>query len=94
MLTVWKYQVVGDGEIQVPKGGRVLHVAEQHGRPTVWMLVDPRASKDVWHLAVLATGEWGVNSDWTYLGTARCGAYVWHVFLRYVTVVDYGGEQS
>ena len=43
MKTVWKYPIPVDDVVAItmPKGAEILHVSEQHGTPTMWVLVDP-----------------------------------------------------
>ena len=43
MKTVWKFRIpLGNVvSIQMPRGAEILHVAEQHDYPCMWVLVDP-----------------------------------------------------
>lgn len=80
---VWKFSLqAGPQVIMMPKGARVLHVHEQGNQPCVWALVDTEAANDVRGFAVIGTGN-NLDEKITsaiYHGSARCGAFVWHVF--------------
>ena len=82
---IWKFKVntTGDTELQMPAGARVIHVA---GNPTgltgvyLWAIVDPATALETRRFKSVGTGfgfdEFGLE----HLGTAICGAFVWHVF--------------
>lgn len=100
--TIWKFELPLKGITAVtyeevvavmPRGARVLHVAEQGaadiaglaigGRLCLWALVDPRAEKCERRFFIRGTGwELRNREPWRYLGTAICagGFHVWHVF--------------
>ena len=43
MKTIWKFAIpLGDlVSIAMPRGAKIIHVANQFGMPTIWALVDP-----------------------------------------------------
>jgi hypothetical protein len=64
----------------MPEGANVLHVASQSGVPTLWCDVDPQAAEVAREFEITGTGHPTSEKDRTYLGTAHCGSYVWHVW--------------
>jgi len=83
MRVVYKYAVpVSAGRrhpISVSTDARLLHVAEQHGEPTLWLETDPYEVQETREFQVIGTG-WQVPEQTAYVGTAHCGAFVWHVY--------------
>ena len=64
----------------VPVGGRVLHVAGQGDVPCVWIEVGGEvAVEEERTFQMVGTGH-PVPESATYLGTAHCGPFVWHVY--------------
>jgi len=58
--TIWKFGLsVTDGPqtLEIPKRAELLHVADQHGIPTLWMLVDTDAELVTRHFVVHGTGH-------------------------------------
>lgn len=81
MMRVFKYQFDLDDEVEVkmPFSAKVLRVAEQHGRPTMWALVDDEHTVHTFRFLIRGTGHpvpYGVG----HVGTFFAGAFVWHVF--------------
>ena len=87
MLTIWKYPIPVQDNIQVemPKGARVLTVQMQMDVPYVWALVNPQAEKEIRTFRLVGTGHEIRHSDkLTYIGTFQLegGALVFHLFER------------
>lgn len=84
---VWKFDVQPTQypiAVEMPKGARILTMAEQHGTLRVWALVDPMAPGSFRQLWVIGTG-WACDvSDFEWRATclASGGAFVWHLFER------------
>lgn len=82
--TVWKYPLMADEHLLVlPRPAEIVHVGAEPGRtfPTVWVEVRPGAPRRPRHLSVRGTGH-EVPEGATHLGSAVCGPFVWHVYLR------------
>jgi len=77
---IYKYEIPSeDVGIVMPKGGEVLHVGEQGGRPHAWVLVDPQDAPLVSRkLTIVGTSQ--LVPDAPYVGTFFNGQFVWHVF--------------
>lgn len=90
--TIWKFelQVTDVQRVRMPVGSRLLYVgAQDRGgpwvslQPTLWALVDPNAPYVDRLIAVVGTGNPAPDvddEDSIYVGTAICGALVWHIF--------------
>lgn len=81
---IFKYPLAVTAErqtIRIPAGGRIVCLHEQYGLPTLWAEI-PASEVDRLDergFLVVATGQpipWG----YSYVGTAHCGPYVWHVY--------------
>lgn len=86
MKTIYKYplplQFMPRGECQISMAarGKVLHVAEQNGDPCLWVEIEVDSPTALRNFCVVGTGH-AIRADYpAYLGTAHCGAFVWHVF--------------
>lgn len=101
MRAVWKYELPLDRNIllNMPQHAELVAVHNQRTQvagdtgwrdenvPTVWALVDTARPMVTRRLYVVGTGHEAPEPfEAKYVGTAVCGAYVWHVF-------D-GGERS
>lgn len=82
-MTVWKF-VIADPEtpVQMPRGARVLHVAEQRGDVCVWAEVDPSMPLEPRRFVVAGTGHPLPAYRGPFLGTVLLagGALVYHVW--------------
>lgn len=79
--TVWKYEIsLRDSPtvLGIPDGARILHVDDQHGIPTLWMLVNPDTPTVTRQFIVTGTGHLVPPS--TYIGTAVGPIFVWHIW--------------
>lgn len=85
---VWKYGIPVKPHVIVPmpKGARVIHVAEQHGTLCLWAVISrsaiPREQQER-HFFIRGTGQPLDNHvPWRHIATVLCedGALVWHVF--------------
>ena len=83
MHTIWKRQltpVAMTTTLEMPALAKVVHVAEQHGYPTIWYDVpDYNAPKTLRTFHVIETGGYARGE---YRGTVLLhgGAYVLHVY--------------
>lgn len=93
MRTIWKFILTLTAQCQtisMPRGGRILHVDQQNGLPTLWVEVDSGEAKEGRRFFVVGTGD-KVPDDSVYIGSvcvADAGApvipgmtaFVWHVY--------------
>ena len=84
MRQVWKFPINDADFIEVPEGGRVVHVAlQEHSKQIcVWIEVDPSTTEiRQRRFRVYGTG-WDVPDDAHHVGSILVsgGALVWHVY--------------
>lgn len=85
MKSIWKFPLSPITEVQIPAGAEVLTVKTQHGRPMLWMLVDPEREKEPRRFACIGTGD-GIEHPLVehlrYIDTfmVENDALVFHVF--------------
>ena len=84
MKVIYKYtlEVTDEQEVKMPAGAQILCVQVQHGRPTLWALVDPEKKLEDRRFFVHGTGN-PIHSDAKvkcYIGTVQINGFVWHVF--------------
>jgi len=79
-MTIWKYELRGAlTELEMPFGARVIHAGYQdNALPTLWAEVDPSLPSVTRRFWVTGTGH-DVPSG-VHVGSAVCGAFVWHVY--------------
>ena len=84
MLTIWKYTLQPECDVQVPVASKVLSVHEQHGDVNLWALVDPSNELITRHFSVYGTGHEVPAHPGEFIGTVHIhgGALVFHVFER------------
>ena len=88
MNTVWKTTLVDvkQQEIEVPKGAKMLHFAEQDDKFCVWYRCAPSPSGPYERrlIYIAATGDPIPDEPWRYIGTTliRGGTLVFHAFER------------
>lgn len=91
MITVWKYlpddTVADDGgwRVSIPRGGQIVHVATQHERPCMWILVDTDQPLEERLFRAYGTGHPVAHEpggDMQHAGTwlLEGGALVLHLF--------------
>lgn len=73
--------------INVPKGGRILHIDVQFGHPEMWILIDPEASFEDREFFIAMTGQEipeARHRNSEYVGTFLLsgGDLVLHLFER------------
>lgn len=85
MRTIHKYPLVltfADQRIGTPRVWRPVHVAMQHGEPTVWAEVDTDTGDGYERmLRVVGTGH-PVPDEYEHVGSSLDGPYVWHVYVK------------
>jgi hypothetical protein len=84
--TIWKFPLHAPSTgFPVQEPGIVRHVATQHGKPTLWIEVDPDDERGTRYrrFEVVATGQpisaqppFGI----VYHGTVFVDALVWHIY--------------
>jgi hypothetical protein len=78
---VWKYPVGTAAKVQVPKGGKVIHVGpDPTGVPCVWIEVDVGETvTEERTFAVFGTGH-PLSKGWHHRGSFVDAPYVWHIY--------------
>ena len=87
MTSIWKFPLSVQNEpvaVEMPRAADVFHVAGQGGSPCLWAVVDTEAPKETRRFLTIGTGWELPDEHGYYLGTAHCGALVWHVFEAFV----------
>lgn len=91
MIKVYKYTFNRlSPEITMPEGAKILHVAMQHGKPTLWALVDLKDTVIKHRFVIRGTGHTvpaGVDKEAAaiytgFIGTFFDGPFVWHMWKR------------
>jgi hypothetical protein len=96
MQVIYKYPLPLDDraiKLKMPWGARILHVAAQGDAlyPYLWALIETDERTVEREFVIVGTGNRcdGIapeaqgprpEAPRNYIGTAHCGAYVWHVF--------------
>lgn len=86
MKTIWKYPFKSNAwnTLTMPKGAQVLKLAIQHGRPTIWALVETVGPTEDREFGIFATGEQihAREGQLRFIDTffVDDGNYVFHVF--------------
>ena len=72
----------GPHHVAMPKGAKILTIADQAGKPTLWALVGelPLVDKVLW---MVGTG-WDLPDEMPleFVGTVFKNGYVWHFFVE------------
>jgi len=82
MKTVWKYPTKPDMfDLSLPVGAQVVHFDMQQGEPTIWVLVDTDAQRELRLFLVAGTGH-TVPDDTRHIASCidRNLGLVWHLF--------------
>lgn len=83
MKTVWKFPILGGFEqLPMPRGAKILHVADQGGIITLWAEVDTTAERVRRGVVVVGTGRPLPQGEGSHVGTVMQGEYVWHLYLE------------
>lgn len=83
---IYKYELrfLGDFNLEIPIGARVISIQNQHNKPIMWVLCDPKAEIESRKFRVILTGEKRKSSDLEgqFIGTFQLyeGDFVGHVF--------------
>ncbi len=84
MKSIWKYPVKIESEfsILIPKGGKVLSVDVQNGKPVFWVIVDPNEEKKSRVFRVYGSGHLHEDIKGRYIGSfqLQVGTFVGHLF--------------
>ena len=82
MRLVYKYPIVPPGiprHVEAPADARVVLVAMQDRRPTVWLEVDTEAPAVLRRFAVFGTGE-PLPPGVAHVGSCVDAPFIWHVY--------------
>lgn len=83
-MVIWKFAITDLDALtsQMTVGARVLAVQMQGDVPTMWVLMDPDATKQQRHFVVKGTG-WNFDAiGLEYVATWQQDGFVWHLFER------------
>ncbi len=81
MKEIWKFQLDGTHELDMPEEAKILTVGNQHHHITLWAEVDPGAVPETRRFRVYGTGHpFEASESLVYLGTVQEPPFVWHVF--------------
>lgn len=84
MLKIFKYPIATEDAqtIQLPEDAKILTVKTQHGKPCVWVLLDPDAQKILRHFTLYTTGGVIPERIGKYIGTFQMhnDSLVLHMF--------------
>lgn len=76
----YRFEISDDVRIELPAGAEVLHAEMQHGEPTLWVKVNPKAVKIVRFFRVVGTGQLFDDDRLTHVATFQQPPFVWHMF--------------
>lgn len=84
-MQIWKYLLTQyENNLEMPEGARLLTVQMQHATPTLWVEVDPTATRTQRKVCMVETGQDVDFTDYPayqgYVGTYQLGGYVGHVY--------------
>ena len=87
MLTVWKFELEGNTniEVEIPEGAEILTFATQRHKPCLWCLVNTKNRKETRRFLLAATGRSLDNEKVIdYIGTIQLegGNLIYHLFER------------
>ena len=85
--SIWKYElaVTDVQNISIPIGAKILTVQVQNGLPCLWVLVDPKADKEMRCFEIFGTGtpvlsDMGTSREYISTFQIRQGNLIFHVF--------------
>lgn len=84
-MTIFKFclEVTDEQTISMPKGARILSVAEQRDELCLWSLVDETRPTEERTIYVVGTGNPAKHVDTAiFIGTVQISSFVWHIFER------------
>ena len=85
MQKIWKYPIsMEDAQtIQLPEDAKILCIKTQHGKPCMWVLLDPDAQKVVRHFTLYKTNQIIPERRGEYIDTFQMHKdnSVFHVFM-------------
>lgn len=82
MKTIWKFDLSGTRELEMPEGATILSVDVQFGRICIWALVEPTAPKEKRVFCIYGTGAAIADNLGKFIGTVQLagGEFIVHVF--------------
>lgn len=84
MMTIWKYTVTDwIGDLLIPRGSKIVHVASQGNVFTLWAEVDTEARTVTRAVSVIGTGHRLPDGYGFHIGTVMQGDLVWHVYIEH-----------
>jgi hypothetical protein len=82
MKTIWKFQVLPNENVSMPKGATILSAGVQGEDIFIWALVDPDAPRLDRLISVYGTGHTILGDPGAFIGSVMMhgGTFVFHVF--------------
>jgi hypothetical protein len=81
LRTVLDFAITGASDrFAMPAAARVVHVAEQHARPTMWVELDPDEPPVQRTFEIFGTGHPVLDPTAVYVGTCVGQPFVWHIY--------------
>ena len=84
MRTIWKFEIPiqDEFELQIPMASQVLTVQVQHGKPCIWVMVNPDAKRITYQFVLRGTGHPIEGDLGPHIGTLQMadGSLVFHLF--------------
>ena len=85
MKIIYKYPIPALLAItyEMPEDAKLLHVADQHGVPTMWFEVDKDKLSESREFVVIGTGHEIHEEPWyvlNHIGSTMSGVFVWHIY--------------
>lgn len=85
MITVFKtvLKIEDEQKVEMQQGSRILKVANQRGKITLWYMCDPEAGIVEETFYVLGTGQQMPDTfPGLYVASVECEEFIWHVFFK------------
>ncbi len=90
MKTIYKYTLKPENiqQIELPIDFEILSVQMQEDDICLWAKVSAGISKVKRTICIYGTGVNIKEDDLTHIGTVQDGIYVWHIFIKDVSILD------
>jgi len=86
METIHKYElaVTDHQQVSLPNGYEILTIQMQHGKPCLWVKIDPERTASEVKIIIRGTGHQFTDNDVKYISTFQMndGDLVFHAFIK------------
>lgn len=85
--TIWKFplEITGVQEVRLPRGAKIISVANQNGVICLWAMVAPDSPLEPRIIFIYGTGHPLPEDSGRFLGSVLQDPFVWHVFEGTIT---------